>query len=95
MATAPAPLSGCIHSLVCGRCSEVAAPGELVTLAVRGELAAVCQRCFLLEEIGSLSAILPLDDHLRVSVEECLRALYEVVLARAQEAAEERLRHGP
>ena len=72
---------------ICGRCGETAGAGELVTLAVRGELVAVCSRCFLLEEVGSLTSSLPAGDSTRSLVEEGLRALYEVVLARAREEA--------
>ena len=80
--------------LLCGRCGEAVAPGELVTLASQGVLAAVCQRCFLLEQIGSLAGSLPRGDATRDLVEEGLRTLYEIVLSRAQEVAELRARHG-
>ena len=87
MATAPSPV------LLCGRCGETAAAGELVTLASHGVLASVCQRCFLLEQIGSLAGSLPRGDETRDLVEEGLRTLYDIVLARAQEVAEQSSRH--
>ena len=72
---------------ICARCGEASAATDLVNLAVRGELVAVCQRCFLVEQIGDLTAGLPVGDPCRGLVEEGLRTLYEVVVSRSQELA--------
>ena len=72
---------------VCARCGETSAASDLVNLAVRGELVAVRSRCFLVEQIGDLTAALPVDDPCRGLIEEGLRTLYEVVVSRSQELA--------
>ena len=72
---------------ICGRCQEAGGESGLVCLAVRGELVSVCSRCFLLEQVGDLTCALPPTDATRSLVEEGLRTLYDVVLARSQEIA--------
>ena len=78
---------------ICGLCSEAAGADGLVSLAVQGDLLAVCQRCFLLQQVGSLTTSLPRSDPVRELVEEGLRALYEVVATRAQEIAASELQY--
>ena len=72
---------------ICVRCGEASAATDLVNLAVRGELVAVCQRCFLVEQIGDLIAGLPAGYPCRGVIEDGLRTVYEVVVGRSQELA--------
>ena len=71
--------------LLCCRCGEPETGRGLVQLAVRGSLAEVCQRCFLLEQLGELTRALPEGDVTRSIVEEGLQTLYEVARARHSE----------
>ena len=72
---------------ICARCGAQSPTGDLLNLAVRGELVGVCQRCFFLEQIGDLTAALPIGDPCRDLVEEGLRTIYEVVTSRSRELA--------
>ena len=79
MERAPLPV------LLCCRCGEPEGGQGFVQLAVRGSLAEVCHRCFLLEELGQLTSTLPPGDVIRDLVEEGLQAPHDVVrLRRAQ-----------
>ena len=78
---------------ICCRCQS-ASDGPLVQLASGGSLLAVCEPCFLLHQLGELTAQLPAGDSSRLIVVEGLRTLYEVALARCQELALEASRHG-
>ena len=79
---------------ICARCQEQAGAEGLFHLALRGDLVAVCPRCFLLEQIGDLTAALPRDDATRTLVAEGLTTLYEIVRDRSQAIALEALSHG-
>ena len=87
MATAPPSVA------VCCRCQSLP-DGPLVHLASGGSLLAVCEPCFLLDQLGELTAQLLAGDSSRVLVLEGLRTVYEVALARCQELALEEARHG-
>ena len=71
---------------ICCRCGS-APPTALVQLASRGELLSVCERCFLLDQISQLSSGLQAGDPALEIVDEGLRTLYEVIVARSQELA--------
>ena len=71
---------------ICCRCQSPP-QDALVQLASRGELLSVCERCFLLDQLGQLTAGLPAGDATRDLVDEGLRALYEVVVSRSQDLA--------
>jgi hypothetical protein len=79
MERAPLPV------LLCCRCGEPEGGQGFVQLAVRGSLAEVCHRCFLLEELGQLTSSLPPGDVTRDLVEEGLQTLYDVARARHAE----------
>ena len=67
---------------ICGSCGEAETEQGLVTLALQGRLHCVCPRCFHAGQIVDLCRQLPPHDCVRETVEDGLRALYE--LARKQ-----------
>ena len=77
---------------VCGLCLVPADREGLVQCAAEGSLLSVCRRCFLLKQIGELSAGLPQDDAAVAAVEDGLRTLYDLVRSRAEEVILERFR---
>ncbi len=80
--------------LLCCRCGEPETGRRLVQLAVRGSLAEVCQRCFLLEQLGELTKALPEGGVTRVIVEEGLQTLYELTRSRHSELLSRSLEDG-
>ena len=73
---------------ICAQC-RLPPPTGFVTRAAHGHLEAVCRRCFLVHEIGTLAAGLTVGDAAHSQIEGHLESAYQV----ARAAYESQLAH--